>query len=71
MRRKKQKFNKVCIPSFFMHSILIAVENAQLEADAKLAASLEIEEHEENGMMMEWYCPQPLSCCYLEPLTGE
>ena len=32
----------------------MTVENAQLEADAKLAASLEIEEHEENGMMMEW-----------------
>jgi len=28
--------------------------NAQLEADAKLAATLDIEEHEENGMMIEW-----------------
>lgn len=30
------------------------IENDQLAMDAQLAATLDIEEHEENGMMMEW-----------------
>lgn len=39
--------------------------NAQLEADEKLAETLNIEEHEENGMMIE------CQCCYGEsPFSG-
>lgn len=55
MLKKRLNYKKVCIPELFRFSVAnMGTGNAQLEADAKLAATLDIEEHEENGMMIEW-----------------
>lgn len=54
MQKSKPKYNKVLKPLYLFEATNIWIENAQLETDARLAATLNIEEHEENGMMIEW-----------------
>lgn len=53
--KEKAKLQKSMHSQFSPSSVAnMGTDNAQLEADAQLAATLDIEEHEENGMMIEW-----------------